>query len=140
MRDSGHAAVEMALAAGVLLLPVALMVSAFGPWSERKVMAEAVAAEASRAAVIHLDVREGQEFVDRFVSSSPLNSNDIRLGWCGAAPAVPFGGDCPLSRGSTVDVVVEIWTPLVSTPWGDVGHVWVRGAHSEPVDLYRSLE
>jgi hypothetical protein len=50
MNDRGHAAVELGLAVGLLLLPVALVVLGFGPWSERRVFAEAASAEAARAA------------------------------------------------------------------------------------------
>ena len=52
MSDRGHAAVELALAVGLLLLPVALAVLAFGPWSERRVFAEAAAAEGDRKSVV----------------------------------------------------------------------------------------
>jgi Flp pilus assembly protein TadG len=59
VRDRGHAAVEFGLAVGLLLLPVALAVLAFGPWTERRVFAEAAAAEAARAAVIELSTVSG---------------------------------------------------------------------------------
>ena len=47
MDESGHGAVEFALGVGLLLLPVAILVLGFGPWSERRVLAEAAAAEAA---------------------------------------------------------------------------------------------
>ncbi len=59
MRESGHAAIELALAVGVLLLPVALVVTGFEPWSERRVAADAIAAEAARAAVLELSIDAG---------------------------------------------------------------------------------
>ncbi len=139
MRDAGHAGVEFALAATVLMIPAILMVAAFGPWSERRVLAEATAAEAARAAVINVDLASGGMAVDLAAAGNDLDRSLVRVGWCGAAPSMIGSGWCSLARGSTVSVAVEIWTPLVSTPWGPIGGVWVRGEHSEPVDAYRSL-
>jgi len=139
MSDRGHAGVELAMAVGVLLLPVALVVTGFGPWSERRVTAEAVAAEAARAAVLELNVEAGQAVVIAALDSSDIELDLVRVGWCGATPATPSAGSCTLERGTTVTVTVELWTPLVSTPWGPVGGLWVVGEHSEPIDLYRSL-
>ncbi|MEA1903046.1 MAG: hypothetical protein U9N56_05905 [Actinomycetota bacterium] len=140
MKDSGHAAVEMAMAAGVLLLPVALVVSAFGPWSERRVIADSVAAEAARAAVLQLDTDRGADVVNRAMANYSLDQGTVRLGWCGAQPSVGFAGGCSMDRGSVVEAALELWTPLIQTPWGGVGGLWVKGYHSEPVDLYRSLD
>lgn len=141
MRDRGHAAVEFAVAVGVLLFPVALVVTAFGPWSERRVEAEAVAAEAARAAVLELDQAAGQAQLVADVGNLGIDSSLVRVGWCGAGPtdvATP-SGSCPLTRGSVVSVTVELWTQLISTPWGSVGGLWVTADHTEPIDLYRSL-
>jgi len=141
VRDHGHAAVEFAMAVAVLMLPVALVVTAFGPWSERRVFAEAVAAEAARAAVLALDEGPGSEVVSGAASGFGLDQSLVRLGWCGMAPAaLPAGaGSCSMVRGSFVSAAVEVWTPLVLTPWGPVGGLWVSAEHVEPVDLYRSL-
>jgi len=141
MRDRGHAAVEFAVAVGVLLFPVALVVTAFGPWSERRVEAEAVAAEAARAAVLELDQAAGLAQLVADVGNLGIDASLVRVGWCGAGPtdvATP-SGSCPLTRGSVVSVTVELWTQLISTPWGSVGGLWVTADHTEPIDLYRSL-
>lgn len=141
MSDRGSAAVELALGIGALLLPVALVVLSFGPWLERRVVARSVAAEAARAAVIQLDQHAGVEVAARVVTSHGLSSDLVRLGWCESSPGPleSAAGSCPLLRGSVVEARVEIWTPLVSTPWGDVGGIWAGASHAEPVDLYRSL-
>jgi len=139
--ERGHAAVELALAVATLLVPVVLVVAAFGPWSERRVLAEAAAAEASRAAVLTLDLRMGAEVVASAIAGHGLDLSLGRLGWCGAEPG-PLDdppGACPLTRGSVVEATVEVWAPLVNTPWGTVGGLWVRASHAEPIDLYRSL-
>lgn len=139
--DRGHAAVEFALAVAVLMLPVALVVTAFAPWSEKRVFAESAAAETVRAAVISLDLNIGEEVLSGAAMSFGLEQTQVRLGWCGALPSpLPGGrGGCSMDRGSVVSVQLEVWTPLVSTPWGPVGGIWVSADHGEPVDLYRSL-
>ena len=136
MSDRGHAAVELSLAVGLLLLPVALAVLSFGPWSERRVFAEA-----ARAAVVHLDTASGALVVSDMAANHGLESDLVRLGWCGATPAdvVASPGDCTFERGAEVTAEVMVWVPVVTTPWGEVGGLWAGAAHSEPVDLYRSL-
>lgn len=127
------------MAVGVLLLPVALVVTSFAPWSERRVAAEAIAAEAARAVVLDLDHASGELVVATTSDSLGLAPGLVRVGWCGASPSEEGAGACALTRGSVVAVTVEVWTPLVATPWGDVGGLWVSAEHSEPIDLYRSL-
>lgn len=141
MSDWGHAAVELAMAVGVLLLPVALVVTAFGPWSERRVLAESSAAEGARVAVSQLDHEAGAEVVSQAGAAHGLDESGLRLGWCGAAPApLPSGaGACPMVRGGMVEATVQVWAPLIVTPWGEVGGLWVTASHAEPIDLYRSL-
>jgi hypothetical protein len=139
MSDQGQAAVEFAIAAGVLLIPVALAVTAFGPWSETRVIVDSVAAEAARAAVLALDHESGQAVVSTAARNYSIEPDEIRAGWCGAEPASPIAGACPLTRGGIVVIKVEIWTPLFQTPWGEIGGLWVSGDHSEPIDLYRSM-
>lgn len=141
MSDRGHAAVELALGIAVLMLPVVLVVTAFGPWSERRVLAEAAAAESTRAVVLELDHRAGAEVVVTMTSRHGLGTEHVRLGWCGAPPTSPgeAAAGCPLGRGEVVTSTVEVWVPLFMTPWGPVGGLWVSADHSEPIDLYRSL-
>ncbi len=139
MSDRGHASLELALGVGLLLIPAAIGVLAFAPWSEHKVIAEAMAAEAARAAVIELAVSAGNETVAAQAAAGGVEDGGFRVGWCGAVPVSPSAGTCPVVRGGAMTVVVEVWTPLISTPWGSVGGLWVGASHSEPIDLYRSL-
>lgn len=141
MNDRGHAAVELGLAVGVLMLPVALAVLAFGPWSERRVFAEAAAAEAARAAVIHLDTSAGSVVMAEMAANHGLGPDLVRLEWCAAdgPGAVDGSAGCSFERGSVVTADVSVWVPLVATPWGEIGGLWVSAAHPEQVDLYRSL-
>jgi hypothetical protein len=139
--DKGHAAVEFALAVGLLLLPVAIAVLSFGPWSERRVVAEAAAAEAARTAVVSLDLMRGSRVVAEIGGSHGLSPESIRLGWCGSELGAPESSNtgCSFERGTEVVAEVQIWTPIFTTPWGPVGGLWVTAVHAEPVDLYRSL-
>lgn len=137
--ESGHAAVELALGIGLLLLPAAVLVLGFGPWSERTVLATSAAAEGSRAAVIALSVEAGSVVVAEMAENFGLSAGEVRVGWCGASPAASGGGDCSFVRGAAVEAVVEVWVPLITTPWGQIGGVWVSRSHVENIDLYRSL-
>jgi hypothetical protein len=141
MNERGHAAVELGLAVGLLLLPVAIAVLAFGPWSERRVFAEAAASEAARAAVIYLDISPGASVVYEMAANHGLGPDLVRLGWCGQPPSTQTTemSACSFDRGATITAQVDVWVPLVATPWGEVGGLWVGATHSEPVDLYRSL-
>jgi hypothetical protein len=92
MRDRGHAVVELALGVGVLLLPAAIVVLSFGPWAERRVDAEAVAAEAARTAVLQASAAvswQGADVVDLVVEVEPAFvvvtvSGAVKLGLLGA--------------------------------------------------------
>lgn len=137
--DRGHAAIELALGVGLLMIPAALLVLGFGPWSERAVLAEAIAAEASRSAVLDLSLESGTTVASEMGRNYGLDDDLLRIGWCGAEPQIGGAGDCPLSRGSAVDARVQVWVPLVNTPWGSIGGLWVERFHSESIDLYRSL-
>ncbi len=141
MRDEGHAAVEFALAVGALLMPAALFVLSLGPWLEQRVAARAVAAEAARAAAIDLDLSVGSAVARAILETHDVIPEQARLGWCGADPGELFAppGSCPLARGSLVVAEVELWVPMISTPWGQIGGFWTGASHREPVDLYRSI-
>lgn len=137
--DRGHAGVELALAVAVLMLPAAIVVLGFGPWSERSVLASSAAAEAARSAVLSLTVEAGNAVALEMGSNYGLESDEIRLGWCGAAPAAGGSGTCAMTRGASIAVEVEVWVPVVNTPWGAIGGVWVTRQHAEAIDLYRGL-
>lgn len=141
MTDKGQAAVELALAIAVLMLPVALAVTAFGPWMERRVLAEAVAAEAARTVVLSLDHRAGALVVWEMAQGHGLGPDLVRLSWCDGQPGPVDqpSTTCLLAAGEVVTATVQVWVPLVPTPWGNVGGLWITGSHTEPIDLYRSI-
>lgn len=137
--EGGHAGIELALAVAVLMIPAAIAVLGFGPWSERSVLAGAAAAEAARAAVISLSTVTGTDVATDMGQNYGLDPTEMRLGWCGAGPETGGSGTCQMTRGVTVEVTVEVWVPIVTTPWGQIGGVWVSRSHAESIDLYRSL-
>lgn len=141
MNDRGHAGIELALAVAVMLIPVAVVVTGFGPWSEARVLAESAAAESARAVALDLDHGSGVEVVNAIATNAGIESGLVRLGWCAEStgPLDSPAGACPLVRGGTIEARVEIWAPLIGTPWGDIGGLWVTADHSEPIDLYRSF-
>ena len=137
--ERGQAGVELALAVAVLMIPAAVAVLGFGPWSERSVLAGAAAAEAARAAVVNLSTATGEEVAAEMSLNFGLDLTEMKLGWCGAEPVTGGAGTCPMSRGASVEVTVSVWVPLVTTPWGEIGGVWISRSHAESIDLYRSL-
>lgn len=137
--DQGHAAVELALAVGLLMIPAALVVLGFGPWSERAVLAESMATESARAAVLELSVESGDVVASEMAANYGLTTNSYRIGWCGNDALQGSGGDCGFERGDAVSAEVAVWVPLVVTPWGEIGGLWISRTHVELVDLYRSL-
>lgn len=139
--EEGHAAVELSLTVALLLIPVAIAVLGFGPWTERRVFARAAAAEATRAAVLGLSVEAGNIVLGEMAGDQGLGSNEIRVSWCGGE-SVELGassGVCNFTRGAVVDLEIDVLVPVVATPWGNVGGIWSSASHGEPVDLYRSL-
>lgn len=141
MNERGHAAVEFALAVGVLLLPAALAVLSFGPWVRTRVEAEAIAAETARTAVLALSQPAAESLAVTMGEELGFGPERLRLGWCDTTPTgLGEGtGSCQVVRGGAVSVTVQLWTPAITTPWGGVGGLWVTAEHAEPIDLYRSL-
>ena len=131
MPEKGHAAVEFALAVGLLLLPVAITVLAFGPWSERRVVAEAAAAEAARTAVVSLDLSRGSQVVSEIGGNHGLAARVDRAGLvrvgagsCRDLDRRVFSGPWVRSRGRSSDLGSAGHHALGPGGWS-VGH---RGA------------
>lgn len=143
MRDRGAASLELALGAGLLVIPALLVVVSFGPWLEGGAFARAAAAEAARTAVLSAGdpAEAGSDVVADMVAGRDIDSGSVSVSMCGG-PLLPPGagqGDCVLIRGATVTAAVSIVVPLISTPWGPVGGITVTASHAEPVDAYRSM-
>ncbi len=139
----GSASFELALGVGLLLVPAALLVLSFGPWLERRTFVRLAAAEVARSVVMaEGDGTEGLGILDELAAGSGIDPGLVTVGLCGEARPradVSVMGCAPLSRGGTVEVVVGVDVPLLSTPFGGVGGLHIEHVQVEPVDLYRSL-
>jgi len=137
--ERGSAPIELALVVGFLLIPMALLTLSFGPWLERRAMANAAAAEAARLLVVAEPVGSGEEAARSAIIDMAANAgvptDDVSFVFCPSA-----GDSCgEISRGEMVTVTVDVEVPAISTPFGPIGGLTLRASHSEPVDLYRSL-
>lgn len=121
------------MGAGMLVLPVALMVLTFPTWVERQSMARLAAREAARTVVVADTFAEGAaaaEAVARQVAANHgLSPDDLALSLSGE-----------LRRGGSVTASVAVRVPAVTIPgMAHVGAVTWTTAHTESVDRYRSL-
>lgn len=137
------ASLELALGAGLLVIPALVVVVSFGPWLEGRAFARAAAAEAARSAVLAQGdpAAAGSALVADMAVGRGIDPGSVRVAMCGGPP-LPAGagqGYCLLVRGAMVTATVSVVVPLISTPWGPVGGLTVVASHSEPVDAYRSL-
>lgn len=131
--EGGTAALELPLAVGLLLVPVALVVVSLPAWPERQTVARAAAAEASRAVALAASWDEGLDEAQATVADAARNAalapGDLALDVAGA-----------LERGATVTARVTVDMPALALPLvGTVGRWSWTAAHTERVDDYRSL-
>jgi len=131
-RERGHVAIEFALAIGVLLFPVVLLVAVLPSWVEREHAASVAAREAASAAV----------------ASYPLDGRDA--GRLAALDAAANYGITPRHiavdferydrrRGGLVSARVTVAMPAIVVPGiGTVGGFDWSVVHSRRIDDYRS--
>jgi len=132
-RERGAVAVELPLAIGLVLLPIALLVITLPSWPERQTVARAAANEAARTLAVAASWDEGvagaEAVVARAARNASVDPQDLSLALDGS-----------LEWRSTVTASVSIRMPALAVP----GLVRVSGwswtaSHSERVDDYRSL-
>jgi hypothetical protein len=125
-------AIELALAVGLLLLPVVLLVASLPAWVERRHAAGVAAREAATAAAIAYpgDGRDaGRASAIEAVANYGLTADDV---------TVEFER-FDLRRGGTVRARVTIAMPAVVVPGiGTVGGFEWSVTHSRRIDDYRS--
>lgn len=131
--ERGTAALELPLAVGLLLVPVALVVVSLPAWPERQTLARAAAAEASRAVALAASWDEGVAEAQAVVADAARNAGfgpgDLTLDLTGG-----------LERGATVTASVTVDMPALPLPLvGTVGRWSWTADHTERVDDYRSL-
>lgn len=134
MRDErGTVAVELSLALGLFLVPVALLVITIPTWPERQTVARAAAIEASRSAALADSIDEGIEHGNAAVAQAArnygLDADQFRVVWDGS-----FG------RGQSITARVTVRMPALVVPGLTAVEAWSwTASHTERVDDYRSL-
>lgn len=132
-RDRGSAPIELPLAVGLLLLPLAAAVAVMPTWAERQSMARLAAQEAARTIVLADTWEEGTAAADALAAQIAANHDidpaDLTLVYHGA-----------LRRGDTVTASATVLIPGVVLPGlGPVAGAHWTVSHTEAVDLYRSM-
>lgn len=146
--ERGVAPVELALAVGMLLIPMAILVLSIAPWIERQSMARVAAGEAARVLVLSSgsepDHERAVDVAVRVAANHGVSAGDIRVVFCapdGASHEVGAASRCgPLARGSLVAVEVQVVVPAATVPGiGSFGEATVSSRVTEQVDLFRSF-
>ncbi|HSH60064.1 MAG TPA: hypothetical protein VK988_10565 [Acidimicrobiales bacterium] len=134
MKDQrGTVAVELSLALGLFLVPLALLVITIPTWPERQTVARAAAIEAARSAVLADSLDEGMGNGNAAVAQAArnygLDPDQFRVAWGGG-----FG------RGQSMTARVTVRMPALVVPGLTAVEAWSwTASHTERVDDYRSL-
>ncbi len=124
---------ELPLALGLFLVPIALLVITVPAWPERQTVARAAATEAARTAVLADSLEEGVEDGNAAVAQATrnygLDPDQFRVAWDGG-----FG------RGQSMTARVTVRMPALVVPGLTAVEAWSwTASHTERVDDYRSL-
>lgn len=146
--QDGHVGLELALGAGLLVLPVALLVLTFPGWVERRSAAQVAAQEAARTAVV-ADVAAGTPSATRAVVAAIAENHGLEadeLDVCLAThalgdPPPRCGGPLVLTRGGEVTAWVGVRVPVVRIPMLELvlAETRLEVRHTERIDRYRSF-
>lgn len=133
-RDVGAAAVEMPLAVGLLLLPIALVVMLVPQWPERQTVARSAAKEAATLYANASNEAVGEEIARASVQQAAANH-----GIPASSMTVEFSGQWCRACTVTASVIVDI--PAVAVPFvGTVGAFAYTADSSTRIDDYRSMD
>lgn len=129
----GQVPVEFALAVGLLIFPVTILVASLPVWVERQSAARVAAQEAAREVVLADTwadgTRSGALVAERVAANHGIPPGDLSVG---------FRGE--LERGAEVAALVTVRMPALVLPGiGSVGEWSWTVSHTEQVDLYRSF-
>jgi len=132
-RDAGAAAIELPLAVGLLLLPIAMIVMLVPQWPERQTVARAAAKEAATLYANAGDEASGAELARASVAQAAAN-----YGLSANALSVELGGDW--CRACTVTAAVTVDIPAIAVPLaGTVGAFTYTADSSARIDDFRSV-
>lgn len=129
--ERGYVGLEFALAVGLLIFPVTILVVSLPTWVERQSAARVAAQEAAREVVLADSWSEGTELGSATAQQVATNHG------VGHVDVAFFGA---LERGGEVVARVTVEMPALVVPAiGRVGSWTWTVAHTEQVDLYRSF-
>ncbi|MDW3212640.1 MAG: hypothetical protein R8G01_01480 [Ilumatobacteraceae bacterium] len=132
-RDAGSTPIELPLAVGLLLLPIAIVVMMVPQWPERQTVARAAAKEAATLYANAPSAAAGQELAEASVAQAAANH-----GLPTTAMTVALSPDWCRACTVTASVVVDI--PAWSVPGiGTVGAFTYTATSSAHIDDYRSI-
>ncbi len=137
--ERGFVAAEWAVALGLLLLPMVMIVGSIAPWLARQTMGREISQEAARSMVLADDFESGAQaaaqVAEAIVANYGLGDDDWDLVSIRMEPE-----GAVLGRGSDVVVEIRIRVPALTVPGvGSVAEVWWHTSHSEHVDDFRSF-
>jgi hypothetical protein len=133
-RDSGFVALELALGASVLLLPVTALVLVLPTWSERQTSARAIAREVGRSVA-----RDGVCRVDGASAMADTMSANLGLRRADVGVVLDCTPGTRLAPGADLEVTVTVRMPAVQLPvLGAIGQWSWSARHRQPVDRYGS--
>ena len=147
MRDNrfqrGSVPIELVMAIGLILIPMALLSLSFGPYLERMVLVRIAAAEAARELVLSDGSEAGVvALITEIARNHGVQPSDVGVGFCGGVirPVTeqPGSGCGAPAKGNEFTVTVAVAIPALVTPYGEVGNLTARASHTEVVGLYRS--
>ena len=128
--DRGSVALELPLAVGLLLLPIAVIVMVLPQWPEAKTVAETTAKEAATLYVNAPSQAQGAEEAQAAVDRATANygrpiSASVDGEWC---------------RGCALTLTVTLQVPAVQIPFiGSTGSLDYTATSTARVPDYRSL-
>lgn len=141
--ERGSAPIELVLAIGLILIPMALLSLSFGSYLQRMVFVNVAAVEAGRELVLADGSKAGVlALVREIARNHGVEAGDVAVGFCGGAvrPVTdsPGPGCGSPAKGGEFTVTVTVGIPALVTPYGEVGNLTARASHTEIVGLYRS--
>ena len=137
--ERGFAAAEWAVALGLMLLPMVMIVGSIAPWLARQTMGREISQEAARSFVLADDWERGAQaaaqVAEAIVANYGLGDDDWDLVSIRTEPdGAGFG------RGSDIVVEIRVRVPALTVPGvGSVAEVWWHTSHTEHVDDFRSF-
>ena len=129
-RDTGATVIELPLAVGLLLIPVAIVVMVLPQWPESKTVASSAAQEAATLYATASDPGTGLALANAAITRHETNYvRDLTLNLSGA-----------WCRGCTVTATVTIDVPAIDVPFvGSTGTFTYTATSSSRIEDYRSL-